>query len=226
MQYAAWPWMRQATEPVSPAAERTARVPVLASRNAPVPKVHLAVPGSQQPSASRAACWSTISPPTVIGAPNAVVVPTISSQSAIRGSASPSSSNICSSSRSQSIRSISRIRERLAVAGSVTNSPVSLWTSQLSVVVTTPSVVTCRRSQVIFGAEKYGSSTSPVRADSSSRRFSRPAHTSAARRSCHTIAGDNGRPLPRSQASTVSPWLASATVPAGRPACASACCPA
>ena len=38
----------------------------------------------------------------------------------------------------------------------------------MSVVVTTPSVVTLRRSQAIFGAEKYGSSTSPVRAASMS----------------------------------------------------------
>jgi hypothetical protein len=43
---------------------------------------------------------------------------------------------------------------RLAVAASVTNWPVSLCSSQASVVVTTPSVTPCSRSQVIFGAAK------------------------------------------------------------------------
>ena len=49
-------------------------------------------------------------------------------------------------------RSVSN--ERLAVAASVTNSPVGWITSQLSLVVTTPAVVALRRSQCIFGAEK------------------------------------------------------------------------
>jgi hypothetical protein len=40
----------------------------------------------------------------------------------------------------------------------------------------------------------------------------------AERRSCQTIAGVSGRPVCRSQASTVSPWLASATASAVVPA--------
>ena len=129
-----------------------------------MPNVHLAVPGCEHPCASSAAGWSSTSPPTAIGSPNAVVVPTLSSQATIRGIGSSSSPNSASRPRSQSTRSMSNSSDRLAVDASVTNSPQSWCTSQLSVVVTTPSVVTWRRSQVIFGAEKYGSSTSPVRA--------------------------------------------------------------
>ncbi|CAB4996548.1 unannotated protein [freshwater metagenome] len=74
--------------------------------------------------------------------------------------------------------------------------------------VTTPSRVTCRRNQAILGAEKYGSSTSPVRLARSSA-ASPSAATSAQigsdRRSCHTIACDSGSPVTGFQASTVSP---------------------
>ena len=82
------------------------------------------------------------------------------------------------------------------------------------------------RSQVIFGAAKYGSSGSPVMADSSAARPASRSQTAADRRSCHTMAGVNGVPVARSQASTVSPWLASATACAGAPAAASALTPA
>ncbi len=51
----------------------------------------------------------------------------------------------------------------LAVETSVTNAPHNRCTSQVSVVVTTPSVVMFARIHAIFGAEKYGSSTRPVR---------------------------------------------------------------
>ena len=85
--------------------------------------------------------------------------------------------------------------ERLAVDASVTNSPHSWCTSQESVVVTTPSVVRLRRSHAIFGAEKYGSSTSPVRAASMSACSASSSHSRLARRSCQTIAGDSGRPV-------------------------------
>ena len=78
-------------------------------------------------------------------------------------------------------------------------------------VVTTPSAVTFSRSQVIFGAAKYGSSGRPViRASSPARSLSR-SQTPAERRSCQTIALLSGFPVALSQARTVSPWLASAT---------------
>jgi hypothetical protein len=100
---------------------------------------------------------------------------------------------------------------RDAVAASVTYSLPSRASSQVSVVVTTSPAVRFSRSQVIFGAAKYGSSGSPVMADSSAARPASRWHTAADHRSCHTTAGETGSPVARSQASTVSPWLASAT---------------
>ena len=49
--------------------------PVLASRKAPVPKVHFASPAARQPSPTRAACWSTINAVTSRVGPNASVDP-------------------------------------------------------------------------------------------------------------------------------------------------------
>ena len=92
--------------------------------------------------------------------------------------------------------------------------------------VTTPPEVRFSRSQVIFGAAKYGSSRSPVISASRPADPASRAHTPADRPSCHTIAGVSGRPVRRSQASTVSPWLASAMACAGARAAASACDPA
>ena len=116
---------------------------------------------------------------------------------------------------------------RDAVAASVTYRAPSLCNSQVSVVVTTPSRVTFSRSQVIFGAAKYGSSGRPVIARSSSATAAPSrAQTLAERLSCHTIALLSGFPVAGSQASTVSPWLASATASAGARALASARAPA
>ena len=92
--------------------------------------------------------------------------------------------------------------------------------------VTTPPVVRFSRSQVIFGAAKYGSSGSPVIWASRGARSSSRSHTAAERRSCQTMAGVSGAPVCRSQASTVSPWLASAIASAGARAAASARDPA
>ena len=50
----------------------------------------------------------------------------------------------------------------------------------------------------------------------------RRAQIPAERRSCQLIAVLSGRPVARSQASTVSPWLASATASAAAPAVARA----
>ena len=108
----------------------------------------------------------------------------------------------------------SRSSQRDAVAASVTNAPHSRWSSQVSDVVATPSVVTCSRSQVILGAAKYGSSSSPVMRG-------QPRVPAVAR---EPLAHDGRRAGPASRArppagcrwrgptaSTVSPWFASAT---------------
>ena len=68
---------------------------------------------------------------------------------------------------------------------------------------------TLSSSQAIFVAEKYGSSSRPVRSVTS---FSWPARASAAqascvRRSCQTIALWIGLPVARSQMIVVSRWL-------------------
>ena len=88
---------------------------------------------------------------------------------------------------------------------SVTYEPVRRCRSQASLVVTTPSPVTFRRSQVIFGAAKYGSSGSPVVRVSSSATPAMSVQIAAARRSCQEMAVLRGRPVVRSQAKTVSP---------------------
>ena len=74
----------------------------------------------------------------------------------------------------------------------MTNAPHSRCTSQVSVVVTTPARVMLVRIHAIFGAEKYGSHTSPVRRASSSAWPLSAAQIDSARRSCHTIAGVSG----------------------------------
>ena len=79
------------------------------------------------------------------------------------------------------------------MAASVTYPAPSRASSQLSVVVTVPSAVRFSRSQVIFGAAKYGSSGRPVIAVSSAERSASRAQTPPDRRSCQTIAGDSGR---------------------------------
>ena len=218
--------VRQATELVSPWAERTAWAPVLASRKAPVPKVHLARPGWVQPSASSAACWSTTRPPTAIGVPNALWCRPARRRPRSGGAPRPASRTARGARGSQATLSRPVSRDRLAVDASVTSSPQRWWTSQLSVVVTTPSVVTLRRSQAILGAEKYGSRTRPVRSATQSEASCSSATSGSARRSCQTIADDSGAPVTGSQASTVSPWLASDTQATGRPADARARRPA
>jgi hypothetical protein len=100
---------------------------------------------------------------------------------------------------------------REAFERSVACSPVSLKTSQASIVPNAASAGTSpsRISHSIFVPEKYGSSTSPVRSRKSG---SWPASFSssqrrAVRRSCQTIARYSGSPLSRSHATTVSRWF-------------------
>jgi len=104
-----------------------------------------------------------MSPATGIVGPKTSVLPMIWSQPTISGSASPANPNRSSSSSSHVTESSEINSDRLAVDASVTNAPHSRFTSQVSVVLTTPALVMFARIHAIFGAEKYGSSTSPVR---------------------------------------------------------------
>ena len=115
------------------------------------------------------------------------------------------------SSGSQRRSRMSNSSVRDAFERSVACSPVSLKTSQESIVPNAASGGTSpsRISHSIFVPEKYGSSTSPVRSRTSG---SCPASRSssqrrAVRRSCQTIARWSGSPVPRSQATTVSRWF-------------------
>ena len=188
--------------------DRGADVPVVTSRKAPVPYVHLASPRARQPWPNRAACWSTAMPATGTGRPpNTVVSPATASQSATPGIAAGSMPNSSQARGDHVVASRSSSIVRDAVAASVTYRAPSLCSSQVSVVVTTPSRVTFSRSQVIFGAAKYGSSGRPVSARNSSAAPAAPsrAQTAAERLSCHTIALLSGFPVAWSHASTVSP---------------------
>ena len=101
---------------------------------------------------------------------------------------------------------------RLAFDGSVACSPVRFHNTHESTVpnarcssASTPPSSSSHSSLV---AEKYGSSTSPVRSRTSG---STPAARSssqraAVRRSCHTMARCRGRPVRRSHTTTVSRW--------------------
>ena len=228
-QYVGEPSNRQATDAVSPFVDRRAAEPRLASRKAPVPYVHLASPGRRQPSPSSAACWSTSSPVSGTRGPNASVAPNDPLASTTSGRSSSPSPNAAHASADQRHASRSRSIVREAVDASVTKAPVRACTSHASEVVTTPSRVRFSRSQAIFGAAKYGSRASPVRSASRCAVPSTAAirrHTASDRRSCHPIASVSGSPVDRSQASTVSPWLASPTAATGTPACSTARRPA
>ena len=142
-------WRRAAARPPSRSGRRWAArrvVPVLASRNAPVPKVHLAVPGRQ----------------AALGEQRGLLVDDQPADRRRRrrrrrwcrrrrrwrrssGSRSPVEPEQVQQLGRPRRRCRGRVSsDRLAVAASVTNAPVSRCRSQVSVVVTTPSVVTLR----------------------------------------------------------------------------------
>ena len=122
-----------------PVVDRTGDVPVLASRNAPVPYVHFTSPAWRQDSANSAACWSTTSPPTgTVTPPNTDVSPTTRSHATTSGNAYSVSPKTSSSAGDHAARSRSSRAVRDAVAASVTKPPPqSRWSSHISVVVTT-----------------------------------------------------------------------------------------
>ena len=107
----------------------------------------------------------------------------------------------------------SMVRPALVASVAWTRPPVRFHTIQLSTVpratsgpAVTPPSVSIHSS---FEAEKYGSSTSPVRSrtSGSAPSCSSCAHRDAVRRSCHTMARWTGSELWRLQATAVSRWL-------------------
>ncbi len=79
------------------------RLPVLRSRNAPVPYVFFACPGFTQPCPNNAACWSPAMPVTGISTPrcSAAQTPNIPLELRISGKDSRRTPNSLSSSSSQ-----------------------------------------------------------------------------------------------------------------------------
>ena len=177
------------------------------------------MPGAKQACPKSAAAWSPATPRRgcPAGAPHAVGGeaeaaarrPDLGQGGRRARPSSPASSSL------HARRPMSNSIVRLAFDGSVANTapPVRCHTTQASTVprarsgpaATPPSV----RSHAILVAEKYGSSTSPVRSRTSGRwpAAASSSQRSAVRRSCHTMARCRGRPVRRSQATTVSRWL-------------------
>ena len=88
------------------------------------------------------------------------------------------------------------------------------------------SPASCDSSQRSLVAEKYGSSTNPVRSPIHGSSAWRSRQKSAVRRSCQTIAEATGRPPARSHSTTVSRWFVrpiAVSRRASTPAWASAC---
>ena len=159
-------------------------------------------------------------PATGTEPPNSDVSPYTCALGRGSGSEPGSTPSRSHSSSSQRRSRMSNRSVRDAFVKSVACSPVSLKTSQESIVPnaasrgTPPSLM----SHSIFVPEKYGSSTRPVRSRTSG---SWPASRSssqrrAVRRSCQTIARCSGSPVSRSHATTVSRWFV-IPMPASRP---------
>ena len=102
----------------------------------PVPYVFLTMPGWWQAWPNVAACWSPAMPATGMAPPNSPsrVLPTSSLDDTTCGSICSGMSNRSSMSWSQRIRWILNSMVRAALLTSVTWRPVSLYTSQLSMV--------------------------------------------------------------------------------------------
>ena len=229
-----------ATVEASPWVETTGSLPVLSSRNAPVPYVHLASPGAKQAWPNSAACWSPIAAPMTTPGSTWVARPCTVALGRTCGSIARGTSNASPNPSSQSNvrRSISMVR--LALVTSVTwtpplTPPVRFHTSQVSIVPNSTSPVAARRrrsgdsrsSQVRRGAVAYVLSGSPHRSRrvASSTRRASSGSSGATRVSCQVIARPCGRPVCRSHSTAVSRWLAmpsATTSPAPMPALARA----
>ena len=154
----------------------------------------------------------------VTGTPSSVA-PNSAALSRTSGRISRGTPKIASNSSSHSCRWMSKSMVREAFVASVawTRPPVRRQSRKQSTVPNASSPAAARRrasgtlssSHAILLAEKYGSTTSPVR---SRIRASCPSATSlsqnpAVRRSCQTTAGWITSPVARSQITTVSRWF-------------------
>ncbi len=178
------------------------RHPCCASRNAPVPYVHLAAPGVE--AALREQRGLLVDDEA---AERAAAPPKADRRRRrprrtrpVAAGARPARPNSASSSLVPGDRRRGPGRsERLAVVTSVTNSPVS-WCTQPGVGRGDDAVAwsTCRRSQAIFGAREVRDRAPARCAGRSGRPASRSsAQTDSARPSCHTSAGSSGSPESR-----------------------------
>ena len=179
------------------------------------------MPGSKHAWPNNAPCWSpTIeaigtAPPSRPGS----VSPSTPDVGTIVGSSARGISNNSSSESFQCLvcRSNSIVREALLGSVACTRPAVSFQASHVSIV---PKASSPRRarsrapgmlssSHSSFVAEKYASSTRPVRAWMSAARpcSSKARQRSWVRRSCQTMALASGLPVERSQRTVVSRWL-------------------
>ena len=185
-----------------------------------------AVPGAKQHWPKRAACWSPATPltgtPASAGTPTAAAstVPNRPQEGRTSGRAAGSTPKRPQSSSVQRRPSTSKSIVREALVTSVANTPrpgppVNRHSTHESTVArasreagTRPARPPSSSIQANLVAEKYGSSTRPVRARTAGRwpAWRSSSQRPAVRRSCHTMAGPSGPPA-RSQATAVSRWL-------------------
>ena len=179
------------------------------------------MPGRKQACPISAACWSPAIAAIGIASPNisgrvAPKSPPVACTSGNSRRGMPSAS-LNSASQARRCRSNSIVREAFVTSVACNLPPVRRHKRKLSIVPNAISPLAARsRSpgtlssiQRIFDAEKYGSTTSPVRCATA---FPKPAarHSSqsgAVRRSCQTIALCTARPLARSHNTAVSRWF-------------------
>ena len=178
------------------------------------------MPGSRHAWPNRAACWSPAMPDT--GMPAATPVPSAVTpnrplEGRTSGRALAGTPNRSSSSSDHANERMSNSIVRLALDGSVANTPpstppVRFHSTHASMVPTARSGVTATppspSNHSTLVAEKYGSRTSPVvaRTIGSAPSARRASQRAAVRRSCHTMARCRGWPVRRSHATTVSRW--------------------
>ena len=194
------------------------------STNDPVPYVFFVMPGSTHACPNSAACWSPAMPLTGTREPGGVLGRRHAEPAA--ATAAPPEGTSAGRRTGRTARRTSRARRcrrascGYAFDGSVACTPPSgppVRLPQDPRVDGAEREVGVRRrrrprvsSHASFVAEKYGSSTSPVRSPDerlAARRRAARRSVAAVRRSCQTIARCSGRPVRRSQTTTVSRWF-------------------
>ena len=189
-------------------------------------------PGRKQAWPTAAACWSPATPSTGRRRPStaASVSPKSAAQSRISGSREAGTPNTSSirSSHALVVRPQRLVRAALVASVACTRPPVNRQIRKLSTVpkASSPRAARSRapstrsRIQAILVAEKYGSSSRPVRSVTrSSIPSSRSrAQTPAVRLSCQTMALWIALPVRRSQTIVVSRWFVMPIATIARPA--------